>query len=147
MTSEFNDDLSRLRTELQDARRQLLAVVDSVPEGKLDSSRRGGWSARRVLDHVISSEQAYARVIGALRSQPIQGEMPPSQPLSIEDAKAKLSAARQTLLGVLDGVDEDQFYALKQLGNEEYSVISVLENARGHDHEHGEQLSEILNIA
>jgi uncharacterized damage-inducible protein DinB len=144
MTSEFSDDLSRLRAELSEARREFLAIVDSVPEGKLDNARRGGWSARRVLDHVISSEQAYARVIGHLRRKPIEGEVPPSQPASVEDATAKLSSARDTLLGALDGVDEDSFYTLQQLGHEEYSVLSVLENARSHDHEHGEQLSEIL---
>lgn len=144
MTSEFPDDLSRLQAELSEARHEFLAVVDSIPEGKLDSARRGGWSARRVLDHVISSEQAYARVIGALRSQPIGAEMPPTQPTSVADAKTKLSAGREILLGVLEGVDEDSFYTLQQLGHEEYSVLSVLENARSHDHEHGEQLSEIL---
>lgn len=144
MTSEFSDDLSRLRSQLSEAREELLHVVTSLPNDKLDSARRGGWSTRRVLEHVISSEQAYARVIAHLRGQPIAGEIPPSLPGSVDDAKAKLSAARQALLGTLEGVDEDSFYALKQLGHEEYSVLSVLENARSHDHEHGEQLSEIL---
>ncbi len=144
MSTEFANDLARLRTELADRRSELLAVVDRLSDAKLGAARRGGWSARRVLDHVISSEQAYARVLAHLRGRPIDGEPPPSQPASVEDARAKLSTARETLLVALDGVDEESFYALKQLGQEEYSILSVLENARSHDLEHGEQLSEIL---
>jgi hypothetical protein len=144
MSAEFDADLTRLRSELADARSAFLKVVGGFSDGQLDNARRGGWSARRVLDHVIFSDQAYARVIGALRGQSIPGEFPPSRPESVDDATTKLAVARQTLLGALDGVDEESFYALKQLGQEEYSILSVLENARSHDHEHGEQLSEIL---
>lgn len=144
MSAEFDSDLSRLRTELDKRRSELIAVLDRLSDDRLDTGRRGGWSARRVLDHIISSEHAYARVIGALRNTPIVSDVPLSTPTSLDDAKEKLTASREALLGVLEGVDEESFYALKQLGREEYSVISVLENARAHDHEHGEQLSEIL---
>jgi hypothetical protein len=51
------------------------------------------------------------------------------------------------LLRALDGVDEDAFYALRQLANEEYSIVSVLENVISHDHEHSTQLVTTLQQA
>lgn len=144
MTSEFSADLSRLQAELKAARGELLAVVDSIAVDRLDSVRRGGWSVRRVLDHVISSEHAYARLVAYLRQQPITDPSPASNPGSMSDAKAMLSVSHATLLDALDGVDEDAFYTIGRIGHEEYSIMSILENARAHDHEHGDQLQEIL---
>ena len=143
MTSEFTDDLSRLRAELDEARSEFLAVLDSIPDDKLDSARRGGWSIRRVLDHVISPEHAYARLIAHVRKQPITDAMPPSDPASMDDAKEKLSASHALLLSALDGVGEDDFYNIDRIGHEEYSIMSILENARNHDHEHSGQLAEV----
>ncbi|MEX1253284.1 MAG: DinB family protein [Dehalococcoidia bacterium] len=142
--TQFDSDLARLRGDLEHARADFLAVLGRFSDDQLHLAKRGGWTVRRVLEHVISSEQAYARVIGHLRGQPIEGELPPSSPATLDDARAKLSAAREALLRALAGVDEDAFYALQQIGREEYSIISVLENARGHDHEHAEQLAETL---
>ncbi len=144
MTSEFADDLSRLTAEINEARGEFLLAVNSIADPKLDSARRGGWSVRRVLDHVISSEHIYARLIGHLRQQPITDAPPLSDPASIGDAKEKLAASRATLLHALAGVDEDSFYNIGKIGHEEYSVMSILENVRSHDHEHGQQLLEIL---
>ena len=144
MASEFTDDLSRLRTELDEARSGFLTVVDSIADDKLDSARRGGWSIRRVLEHVIYSEHAYARLIAHLRKQPITDALPPSEPSSMNDAKEKLSVSHATLLDALDGVGEDDFYNIGRIGHEEYSIMSILENARSHDHEHGGQLAEVL---
>jgi hypothetical protein len=145
MTTEFDDDLGRLTKELADSRSAFDGVVNRISDDGLDVARRGGWSVRRVLDHVISSEEAYARVIAHLRGRPIPEAVPPTNPASVGDAKSKLAASRRTLLGALDGVDEEAFYSLQRVGHEEYSIISVLENARAHDH--GEQLSEILQNA
>lgn len=98
-----------------------------------------------MLDHVISSEHGYARLIGHLRNHPITDAPPPSDPASTNDAKEMLAASRATLLGALDGVGEDEFYTIARIGHEEYSIMSILENARSHDHEHGGQLTEILS--
>jgi uncharacterized damage-inducible protein DinB len=147
MTQEFRDDLARLKTELADARKGLLSVVDSIADGQLDSARRGGWSVRHVLDHVISSEHAYARLVAHLRKQPMSDPMPPTDPTSAADARAKLGASHETLLNTLEGVGEDEFYEIGRIGHEEYSIMSILENARAHDHEHSGQLSEVLRGA
>ena len=45
----------------------------------------------------------------------------------------------------LDGVDETSFYRLRELGHEEYSIMSVVENQVNHDREHAEQVQTILN--
>jgi hypothetical protein len=144
VTAEFDSDLGRLQGDLADSRAAFLAIVDGISDDRLSAARRGGWSVGRVLDHVISSEHAYARVIAHLRGQPIVEAVPPTDPTSVGDAKAKLALSRGTLLGALEGVDEDTFYSLQRMGHEEYSIISVLENVISHDHEHGEQLNLTL---
>jgi uncharacterized damage-inducible protein DinB len=143
VAEEFDDDLRRLQKELAESRSAFDRVVDAISDDSLDVARRGGWSVRRVLDHVISSEEGYARVIAHLRGRPIADTVPPSSPASVGDAKSKLAASRGILLGALDGVDEDAFYSLQRVGHEEYSIISVLENVISHDHEHSEQLAGI----
>lgn len=55
-----------------------------------------------------------------------------------------LAASRTTLMDALEGVGEDEFYTIGRIGHEEYSIMSILENARSHDHEHGGQLTEFL---
>jgi hypothetical protein len=60
-----------------------------------------------------------------------------------------LAECRSALLTEIEGIDEDTFYTLKRLLNEEghgqtYSVLSVLENIARHDREHASQIREIL---
>jgi hypothetical protein len=40
-------------------------------------------------------------------------------------------------------VTEDEFYEVRQLGREEYSVLSLLENVELHDNEHSAQIEQI----
>ena len=63
---------------------------------------------------------------------------------AVADAGRRLDASRRALLAALDGVDEESFYRLRVVGHEEYSVLSVLENAANHDREHGEQVRATL---
>ncbi len=70
---------------------------------------------------------------------------PPGNPASVDDAKEKLSASHATLLDALGGVAEEDFYNIGRIGHEEYSIMSILENARSHDHEHAGQLAEVLH--
>lgn len=147
MATEFDNDLARLRGELTDTRSEFIAVVGRISDSQLDVARRGGWSVRRVLEHVITSEEGYARVVAHLKGNPITEPSPDALPSSVEDAKTKLSSARDTLLRALDGVNEDAFYALQHLGKEEYSIVSVLENVVSHDHEHNAQLLTTLQQA
>ena len=144
MPTEFDSDLARLRGELTDTRSEFMAAVASISDDQLDVARRGGWSIGRVLEHVITSEEGYARVVAHLKGTPITEPSPNGLPSSVEDAKTKLLSARDTLLRALDGVNEDAFYALQYLGKEEYSIVSVLENVVSHDHEHSVQLLTTL---
>ena len=71
-----------------------------------------------------------------------------------DDDVASASAAiealvrtRTQLVALLDGVDEATFFALRALGREQYSVVSVLENVASHDHEHLEQIAKTLAAA
>jgi len=147
MTSQFMNDLSQLKAELSSARNELMKVLASTSNEQLHIARRGGWSVRRVLEHVITSEESYARMIAHLNGRPIAEPTPDGVHSSVDDAAAKLSSSRATLLRALDGVDEDAFYALRQLANEEYSIVSVLENVISHDHEHSTQLVTTLQQA
>jgi uncharacterized damage-inducible protein DinB len=115
----------------------------------MERARRGGWTVGKVLEHVIHAErlygQAVAYLVGAETSQ--RGES--SEPGSATEARTMLLDGRKALLKSLDALDEDPvanetFYTLKQMGHEEYSVLSVLENVANHDREHAGQIREIL---
>ena len=44
----------------------------------------------------------------------------------------------------IDGIDEETFYRLGNLGYEEYSVLSMLENEANHEREHAAQITKTL---
>ncbi len=144
MPTEFERDLEQARRELDAARSELLGVVDGLSEGDLDRARRGGWTVGRVLEHVIQSEWLYARLVAHLRERLVPGDAVSGAPSSVADAAQRLDASRRALLAALDGVDEESFYRLRVVGHEEYSVVSVLENAAHHDREHAGQVRAIV---
>jgi uncharacterized protein (TIGR03083 family) len=146
MTSEFDHDLATIRDDVDSARAGLLERVAALADADLDRARRGGWSVRRVLEHVIQSELAYSRLATHLRGLPPAEEpMPDCTPASAADAVERLRASRAAMLAAVDGVDEESFYRLGRVGHEEYSVLSLLENLALHDREHGPQIEEILS--
>jgi uncharacterized damage-inducible protein DinB len=148
MATELDADLSAVQQDVERARQELLATLDALTDDDLDRSRRGGWTAGRVVQHLIQSEWHYVRLVRQLR------ELPPTPPPELPDALAsvhdvvrELAAARQALLAALDGIDEASFYRLGMLGREEYSVLSVLENVAHHDREHAQQVRSITATA
>jgi uncharacterized damage-inducible protein DinB len=144
MTSEFQSDLSELKTDIQTSRKTLDSAVATIAD--LDRARRGGWSLRRILKHVIDSEWLYAILVSHLG-----GQQAPDRPqvsldaADIANATHQLTTCRQALLTALDGASEDNFYEIQRLGHEEYSILSVLENVANHDREHAEQISKIVS--
>lgn len=152
MSEEFHRDLAAARDSLTSAREGLLAVVSALAEDDLRRARRGGWSVRKVLEHVIHSEWLYTRLATHLRgSPPAEGgtantiqEPEPTAFASVAEAVRQLDAVRAALLAAIDGVDEESFYQLQTVGHEEYSVLSLLENVALHDREHGPQVQEVL---
>ena len=141
--TEFDDDLARANLDLADARASLLGVVRALTDDALDRGRRGSWPVRQVLDHVIQSEVAYARVIAHIRGLDAAIDAPTAV-ASVPDALDALGSTRASLLAVLDGVGEDEFYELRTLGHDQYSVLSVLENVAAHDHEHAGQIERTV---
>jgi len=143
--SDFTADLADSTSAMRGARVALRARVAAFGAGDLERERRGGWPVRRVLEHVVESEIAYARVIAHLRGAEApaapDAEQASSSPAS---AVAALDATRDMLLRALDGVREGEFYELRSLGHEQYSVLSVLQNVAAHDHEHLAQIERIL---
>jgi uncharacterized protein (TIGR03083 family) len=143
MTSDFDRDLQACHDGLAAARDELLAVVSGLSDADLEKGRRGGWTVRRVLEHVIWSEWMYSRVVTHLRGgQPAGGDVD-ATPSSAADAATRLEASRRALVDAVDGVDEESFYRLGKLGQEEYSVLSLLENEINHEREHAEQIRVI----
>ena len=143
MATEFEGDMAAACGQLDEARRALIDAVSSMSDGDLEKGRRGGWTVRRVLEHVIWSESLYGRLLRHLRGERVEGEIPPCTPESVADARARLEASRAALLGALEGVDEESFYKLQTIGHEEYSVLSLLENTAMHDNEHAAQVREL----
>ena len=144
MSAEFDRDLQRARDDIAAGREQLLEVVNALSDDDLDRVRRGGWSVRRVLEHVIESEWLYTRLATHLRDLPQPDETPSTKAPSVAEATRAMGAAREALLAAVAGVDEETFYRLGAVGHEEYSVLSLLENVALHDREHAPQVQEIL---
>jgi hypothetical protein len=117
--ADFNDELAGCIADLEDARRGLLATIDSLSDADLERGRRGGWTLRRVIEHLIHSEWLYGRLVVHLRGRPAEAAMPDSSPASVSNARDKLDASREALLAALDGVDEGAFYAMQKIGHEE----------------------------
>ncbi len=145
MKEEFERDLERCRSELDAARRELLSVVTALKDSDLERGRRGEWTARRILEHVIQSEWLYSRVLTHLRALPVPGDAIDAKPGSSADAVDRLAASRAALNKAFDGVDEETFYRLAQLGHEEYSVLSILENEINHEREHAAQIRRTVS--
>lgn len=134
------------------ARDELLRVIDPLSRADLERARKGGWTVRKVLEHVIFSEQLYAQATAYLcgSEQPARSEI--SAPNSATEVRTMLLDTRKALLSLLEQLEvdpraPDTFYELKRVGHEEYSVISVLENVANHDHEHAEQIRAIVSAS
>lgn len=148
MSHGMNEDLAVARRELDKARQDVRATLARLADDDLSRSRRGGWSAGRIVEHLIQAEWHYARLIRHLRGlPPIPAPESPDPVASVSDALDGLAAARQAVIDALDGVDETSFYRLGTVGREEYSVLSVLENAAQHDREHAQQIRSIVPAA
>ena len=146
MSDEFEHDLKRGRAALDEARNELLDVVSTLSDADMDAAPRGQWPVRLVLRHVVWHEQIYVRYIAHLRGGRIEGEMPDYTPSVVNDARRLLSESRAALLSGIDGVDEETFYRLGNLGFEEYSIMSMLENEANHEREHAEQIRKTLAV-
>src|SRR5205823_13621274 len=58
-----NQDLHAALRDMEAGRDALLAVVTPLTAQDLGHARRGGWTIERVLQHVIESEQTYAKLL------------------------------------------------------------------------------------
>jgi len=150
MTCSYHRDLASSQEAIRLARDEFLRVIDSLSRTDLERARRGGWPVRRVLEHVIQSEQLYAQATAYLCGAEVSARREISTPSSVSEARTMLLDTRKSLLRALEPLDMDpmafeKFYELKQVGHEEYSVVSVLENVANHDREHAEQIRSILS--
>ena len=139
--STFTLDLESALADLASARAGLVSAVQPLTAADLARARRGGWPVHRILEHVIESEWMYAQAAAYLCGQPAPERGPSScagQPA--DEILCLLDSSRTALLGAIKGVSEDAFYEIKRLGHEEYSVLSILENAAAHDREHAAQV-------
>jgi uncharacterized damage-inducible protein DinB len=141
----FDAELAENTAAIATARAALLDRVSRLSDDDLARGRRGGWTVRDVLRHLLASEVAYARVVAHLRgmSAPV-ADVADDDVRSLSASRDALTQVRSALLAATDGVDEAAFYDLRRLGHEQYSVLSVLENVANHDHEHLEQIEKIL---
>lgn len=143
--STFALDLEAALADLAVARADLVSAVQSLSEADLERARRGGWPVHRILEHVIESEWMYAQGAAYLSGKPAPGRGATAcagQPA--EEILCMLDSSRTALLGAVEGVSEDAFYDVKRIGHEEYSVLSILENAAAHDREHAAQVRATL---
>ena len=145
---EFQRDLADNLKTIESARVALLQQLRSLGDDDLRSTRRGGWSVQEVLRHLIDAEVSYAKVLGFLRSRPVEfANSSDDDVASSQAAVAALDRARAALLALVEGVDESTFYDVRSLGTSQYSVMSVLENVADHDHEHLGQIAKTLASA
>ncbi len=143
LTPAATQDLERALADISGARASLLSVVASLTPDDLARSRRGGWTIGRVLEHVIESEQMYAKLLAHLCGRTAPDLSGPAVD-DIEQVQQLLHHSRNAVLSAVDGVDEDTLYRLARVGHEEYSVLSGLENVALHDREHRDQIDDLL---
>ena len=141
---EFDQEREETLRRLEAARAGLLARIDGLSDEDLGRARRGQWTIAGVLDHVIRSEAAYVRVAAHLRGGAIMDPITVPEITRAAVAREELGRQRAHLLDVLAGVGEEEFYEMRPIGHEQYSIISLLENVELHDHEHTAQLEDIL---
>ena len=149
MTCPYHSDLAAWQEAIRLARDELLRVIDPLSRADLERARRGGWTIRKVLEHLIRYEQLSGQGMAFLAAAEAPERSGSSTPESTTEARTMLLEGRKTLLRALDKLDEDPmafetFYELRKMGHEEYSVLSLLENVAGHDREHIAQIQEIL---
>jgi hypothetical protein len=145
MTSTFASDLKLALTSLNATRAHLVATAQPLTLADLERARRGGWPVRRILEHVIEAENLYAAAVATIRKQP--GPSLSSSSCAGEPADeilCRLDTSRRALLNAANGVTEDDFYRIEKLGRDEYSVLSILENAAHHDEEHARQIAATI---
>ena len=141
----FEADLYVALADLTTARADLVSAVQPLTPMDLDRVRRGGWPVHRVIEHAIEHDYMMAMVASAIRGQPAgpRGEMS-CEGQAADEIICRMEAGRTGLLTAVKDVTEEQFYLLLKLGHEEFSVLSVLENAASHDREHAGQIRSIL---
>jgi len=141
----FTLDLEAALANLTIARADLISAVQALSGADLERGRRGGWPVHRILEHVIESEWMYAQGAAYLSGKPAPERGATAcagQPA--DEILCMLDSSRTALLGAVEGVSEDALYDVKRIGHEEYSVLSILENAAAHDREHAHQVRATL---
>jgi uncharacterized damage-inducible protein DinB len=151
MTCTYHSDLASSQQAIRLAREELLRVVDSLSGADLGCARKGGWPVRKVLEHVIHSEQLYAQATAYLCGAQAPERRETSAPDSAPEARTMLLDSRKALLSALGALEDNMmayetFYEVRKVGHEEYSVLSLLENVASHDREHTEQIRRILPV-
>lgn len=141
----FEADLHVALADLTTARAELISAVQPLTPSDLDRARRGGWQVHRVIEHAIEHDYMMAMVASAIRGQPAgpRGEMS-CREQAADEIICRMESGRVALLTAVKDVTEEQLYLLLKLGHEEFSVLSVLENAASHDREHAGQIRSIL---
>ncbi len=147
MPSEFEQDCQRVLVDVDAARNELLLMVGSLSDADLDVGRRGAWSVRGVLQHIVQAEWGHTRGIKRLLGED-DPEIPESPALETAAAVIDaLSESRAAHMASVDGIEEDSFYRLavpNPAGGQEWSVMSFLEGTADHDREHQHQIEELL---
>ena len=144
MNAEAERDLARAISDMRASREALLSVIAPLDQGAMQINRPGGWSISRVLQHVIESEATYAKLLAHLCGKPSPAF---DTPLARDGPEATgcLATTRAAIDAIVEGgIDPETLYALKRIGHEEYSPLSVLENVALHDREHAEQIRSLL---
>ena len=95
MSTEFQDDFTTIQEETREARTELLEVLRPLQDSDLERTRRGSWSVRATLDHVLGTEWYYVDTVLRLRDQPTGAGRDPLDLTSVSSSLAELEAARQ----------------------------------------------------
>jgi uncharacterized damage-inducible protein DinB len=144
--SEFEKDFESVLKAVKQARDELFDLLTTLEESDLERGRRGSWTIRQILEHVILGENYFADAVRRARNT-AEGDLtlPRVAVGSLREAKRLLHNSRDVLLNAVDHVDEDAFYRFARAGELEFSVLSALENVASHDREHASQIRETLS--
>lgn len=145
------NDIERLRADLEDARGELLAAFQGIPQDAFERpcvERPTGepWAVRDVLWHIGLVEDWTRRAV----DQGVRGETPPADAprtrpeiaQTPEYLGAWLEQCRRPLLALLRRLPEDALERSFALADGQATTTRrMLERVAAHDREHAEQIA------
>lgn len=143
MSDEFDRDRKQALHDLDEARAKLLETIRKLTDDDLAMGRRGSWTVREAIEHVVGSDRGTAAGIAERTgAERLTFDWPSIS--SIANAIQSLEQGLQAMHAACEGMSEEGFYEMKPFHGQDSSILGILGTSTTHDGEHGEQIRTLL---